>query len=394
MDYTFLVILGGRKTSLCFQVCFICLLLLFLAVITAFADSPISGYNPATLASGETGVSVIGKSFWADNAVPLRAIYFDKWEGLYTPSNTNNSDTYWYTDAGVSYKGWRLAGFYRGEQFLETNRDTLDLIRSINLKLDLPVGRLYDIDLNVNGFTAFGAEISKGIALDGLVPGLQIGFTARYLNAQMIQDGTMSGIAAPTTSSTYNFNFDLDYVYDTNFVYKRQNNPPESGNGFSFDFGAKYSWNDKFEASVLVRDILGYIYWKGAPYTLADATSSVKSFDSNGYQSFRPTIKGYEGYKSFTQSIPLKTDIDLSFRQGPFKLDSTINLIEDRAIYWLEADYFPTPKLILSAGYNVNYQAYSMGVSYESFTLKGYMDTVDLQRAKALGVVLSGSIVW
>jgi hypothetical protein len=389
---------GGRKTSpslaaVCFTVG-TCLLLLASTVINAFADSPISGFNPATLATGETSVSFDVKTFWADNALPLRAIYLDKWDGPYTPGNTNNSDTYWHADAGIAYKGWRVAGFFRGEQFLETNRDTVDILRMINLRQDLPVGRRFNVDLNVNGFTAAGVEVSKGVGLDRIVPGLKVGFTARYLNAQMIQDGSINGYALPITSKTYDFSLGLNYVYDTNFVYKMKNNPPDRGDGFSFDVGAKYSWRDKFEASVLVRDILGYIYWKAAPYTLADATSAVKTFDADGYQIFRPTIKGFEGYKNFTQKIPVKTDIDLSYKEGPFKLSGTLNLIEDRPIYWLEMDYYPLSKLVLSAGYNVNYQAYSMGVGYGKLLVKAYLDDFDLRRAKALGLILSCSFAW
>ena len=296
--------------------------------------------------TGETSVSFNVKTFWADNALPLRAIYLDKWDGPYTPDTINNSDTYWHADSGIAFKGWRVAGFYRGEQFLETNRDTVDILRLMNLRQDLPVGRRFDIDLKVNGFTAAGVEVSKGVGLDCIIPGLKVGITARYLTAQMIQDGTINGFAVPTTPKTYDLSLGIDYVYDTNFVYKRKNNSPESGNGFSFDLGVKYSWRDKFKASVIVRDILGYIYWKAAPYTQADASSAVKTIDADGYQIFRPTIKGYEGYKTFTQKIAIKTDIDLSYREGPFKLFGTLNLIEDRPIYWLGMDYYPLSELV------------------------------------------------
>jgi hypothetical protein len=353
-----------------------------------------SGFNPATLANGEGGATLNVKSFWADNALPLRAIFLDEWDGPYTPENSNNADTFWYADAGIAYKGWRLAGFYRGELFLETNRDTVDILRMINLRQDLPVGRRFNVDLMIKGFTAAGVEISKGVDLDRLVPGLKAGFTARYLNGQMVQDGKISGFAMPTTAKTYDLNLALDYVYDTNFVYKRKNNAPDRGDGFSFDIGAKYSWRDKIEASVLVRDILGYIYWKAAPYTLADATSDVKTFNADSYQVFRPTIKGFEGYKSFTQKIPIKTDIDVSFREGPVKLSTTINLIEDRPVYWLDLEYSPTSQLVLSAGYNVNYQVYSMGIGYGKLRFKAYMDDINLQRAKALGLLLSCSFAW
>jgi hypothetical protein len=148
------------------------------------------------------------------------------------------------------------------------------------------------------------------------------------------------------------------------------------------------------EASFLVRDLLGCIYWKNVPYTTAEADSDVKYINSDGYQAFRPTIKGYEGYKSFTQKIPLKTDVALAYSAGPVKLSGTINLIEDRPFYWFNLTYVPISPLTLTTGYNSNYNVYSIGVDYNLFQLKAYSDSFTFERAKALGLILSFGQNW
>lgn len=355
----------------------------------SLAQSPVSGFNPATLTNSPDGVFIEGQGFAGNNAVPLQAIFFDKWEGPFTPSARNNLDIYWKTDAGQVYRGWRIAGFYRGELFAETNNDTVEILRMINLEQELPVDREFEIDLKAEGFSAYGVEASRGISLDRFITGLTVGFTARYMRGEMVQEGTIKGNATATGSTSYDFDLSLDYIYDKNLIYDRKNTGSGAGDGYSFDFGVRYEFNKRLKGEVLVRDMWGRMYWSDVPYTTADATSDVKSYDEDGYQVYRPTIRGYEGYKSFTQKIPLKTDILLSYKEGPFTLTPTVNLIEGRPLYWMDLGYKATENTSFNAGYNTNYKAFSVGASYKKASLNLYSNDIYLNRADAVGLKLS-----
>ena len=50
----------------------------------------------------------------------------------------------------------------------------------------------------------------------------------------------MQGDVIPTGPKTYDFDLYLDYLYDHNYVYKRNDTIPGSGQGYSFDVGLKY----------------------------------------------------------------------------------------------------------------------------------------------------------
>ena len=363
-------------------------LLLLIASKEASAQNPVSGFNPADLSGTSYGVLINGGAFTADNArMPMIRLFENDWAAPGHPQDMNRAIAYWDADAGALLNGWRLAVFHRGEFLVKADRDTLEFLRMINIKEALPTGRAFDISLSVDGFSAKGVELSKGIEV---FKGLAAGVTARYLYGDMVQSGTVSGGVLATSPSTYDFNFLIDYDYDSNLVYPRKA-VPGIGNGYSFDVGLRYTAGAFFSAGVLVRDVLGKIYWKNVPYTTATAVSNVVTLDSSGYQQYRPTIQGFEGYRDFTQRIPLKVDIDLHGSVGPLTVSPNVNIINGLPLYWVFLDYKVSPKTSVNAGYNVNYRTYSLGVAYKKSLLSVYTSHIDPNKAASLGIKL---LIW
>ncbi len=360
----------------------------------ASAQSPMCGFNPARLSESADGAFLETNSFAADNALPLQAIFCDQWDGPFNPKGTNRLDTFWKVDSGLIYRGWRFSGFYRGELYLKTNQDTLQILHTINLKQNLAVGKEFAIDLQTTGFSAGGFEIAKGIKLNNIINGLSIGFTARYLSGEKIQEGTIKGELTPTGPKSYDFALLIDYIYDKNLLYTRRDTITGSGNGYSFDLGLLYAFGQTWEAEVLLRDIGGRILWKDIPYTTAEAISNVIEYDDDGYQIYRPTICGYESYKDFTQKIPMKTDIIFSYRKGPFTLIPLVNFMKSRPLYWMNLYYTAANGLSFYTGYNINYRAFSLGASYKKVLLGISASSINLNRAAALGVKLSARYEW
>lgn len=367
----------------------IILFLIFYPGSPIFAQSPVSDFNPAILTESPNGIFVNGKTFWADNSLPLRAIFFHKWGGPFNPEGINRSDNYWKTEAGLIHAGWRITGFYRGELFIETNKDTIKILRMVNLKQALPTGRAFDIDMKARGFSAAGVEVSRGLDLANVSEGLSAGFTARYLRGEKIQEGKIEGSVTATGPMAYDFSLLLAYIYDKNLIYKRKNTISGIGDGYSFDIGLRYTFKDNLSTEVLFRDIGGRIFWKDVPYTTANAASDIKRYDKDGYQVYSPTIHGYEGYKDFTQKIPVKTDIVFSYKRGVFTLTPTVNLIEGRPLYWIETAYQRSSNSSIMAGYNINYRAVSIGYTYHKVLFNIYLSDMDLSRANAIGLELS-----
>lgn len=388
---------GGRLVSPVFLFkSFIMLITLLSACslnVPAFAQNPLSGFNAASMVDEADSILFEMRTFFANNVLPIKAIFFDHMNSrTFDPDHTNRFDMTCTVHSGFIYRGWRLSALYRRELYLETNRDTVEILRMVKLKQDLPAGRVFDVDIQANGFSATGLELSKGVK--SIINGLTIGFTARYLKGEKIQEGRVEGQVTPHSSRSYDFDLFVDYIYDDNLIYTRKSTTPGYGNGYSFDLGLTYVLSRKFKVEALLRDIGGRIYWKDTPYTSADVTSEVKEYDQNGYQVYRPTIHGYESYRDFTQKIPLKTDILFSYMEGPFTLTPTINFIKNRPLYWFGLRYRATGILYLHAGYNLNYQLFSIGASYRKAVLSISGRDIDLNRAKAVGSVLSFSYAW
>jgi hypothetical protein len=350
-------------------------------------------FNPASLANGKSSVFYNVNSFGADDAVPLSTIFLNNgWGGPFHPKDMNNLDLFWNTDAGATYKTWRIAAFYRGELYLKANNDTVEFLRTIQLKQNLPTGRTFNIDLNARGFTATGLEASKGfdLASIGFPKGLTLGVTARYLKGYMVQQGSLTGTATPTSATTYDFNLALNYMYDHDFIYKRPDTVSGTGDGYSFDLGLNYVINPDISAELVLRDIFGRIYWNNIPYTDATATSQTQFFDSEGYMEFKPTISGYESYKDFTQYIPLKADTSITYHKGPFLISPEVMLIEyEGALYWLNTAYRINSRTWLDFGYNFNFNAFSVGLDYKTFSFALSANDIDFYKTGALGLNLS-----
>jgi hypothetical protein len=355
----------------------------------ANAQTPLSGFNPASLASTEDGVFIENSTFLATSVLPLQFIYSDnQTEGNLSINRTNRVDIFWKADTGVIYHGFRIAVFHRGELFMKANEDMTEIYSLLKAKEDLPTGKIYNVRLEATGFKATGFEISKGLDLSRIVKGLSVGSTARYIRGDMIQELDLRGNATATGPKSYDFDLFVDYVYDKNYLYERRDvsSSDSTGKGYSFDFGLKYVINENLSAEINFRDLLGRIYWEDVPYTTADATSDVKEFDDEGYMKFRPTIRGYEFFKDFEQKIPAKTDIIFTYRKGPFVINPAINFIEKRPLYWITTGYEIKNDFSVQTAYNTNYDAFSAGITYKNSNLNLYTDNFTLKKAHAVGV--------
>src|SRR5690606_26892746 len=70
-----------------------------------------------------------------------------------------------------------------------------------------------------------------------------------------------------------------------------------------------------------LHDLLGQIYWRDAPYTEATVASTRTYYDSEGYAHRDPMMRAKEGYRSFTQNLPVFYQISLNKRiYGPLGL--------------------------------------------------------------------------
>lgn len=381
---------GGTAPSTFFLSLHLILLLVAICsnglVSEAHAASPLNGFNPARLANADNQAFVEATSFFGSSALPASEVFDNHW------NSGGDYNAYWNAASGVIMHGVRLAIINRGELFMKESNDAQTFFYRERKHLDLTVGKVYDINASVHGFAASGLELSYGHSLGALLPGLDIGFTIRGLRPTTLQDGTATGAVTPVTGQTYNIDMNINYFYDKNFLYKRSGAHLEGGLGYSGDIGLSYK-KDSFLAECLVRDIAGMLIWDSAPYTEAKAVNT-PSTTTGGYQTFTPTIQGYESQKRYYQHIPLKTDFIAQYDDGTYDGTFTVNLIDGDPHYWLEAGYSVNKSLNLSVGYNVEYSAVQVGMKLSHFTMALLTDNIDVDKVKCFGFKVAYGFAW
>ncbi|MCI4406389.1 MAG: hypothetical protein JHC35_03745 [Sulfuricurvum sp.] len=256
--------------------------------------------NPANI-QDKNDVFLTTSAFIATDPVSVKGFFDDNWGGNYTPRNgTNLALASARAEIGGTVNGWRIGYIHRLETMVEASRDFIDLIHTVKNSEDLPIGRQYNLDFKINGFQADGLHIAKAIPIyTSNDLNIQGGMGISLLRGIRTQQGLISGSATATSDKNYDFYGTVDYYYSSNYLYKLDVNTP-TGYGASSDIGLCVDWG-KFHSELAINDLLGFIQWDQAPYTNAILTSSTKSYDSNGYVQYSPTITGLEITKEHTQ---------------------------------------------------------------------------------------------
>lgn len=382
------------KAHFVIEICLVLVLVLGGDVGLVLGESPLSGENPAHIGMRGNQLFISGEVFSANTALPLRDLLRDDWEAPLNLSDDNRAMALWHLAVGNDWQGWRLAGIYRGELFLSTSRDTLDLLYRIKRHEDLPVGKTYVIDLQAKGFTAQGVQIGRGFDASHLFAGLRGGVAINYLRGRQLQKGDLSGNASALTNKSYNFDLQLDYYYDHNYLYDRAPLDDGWGDGYGIDAGFLVERATGWGGGAAVRDLCGTMIWHHIPYTNAIADSQSWSSDEQGYQLFRPTIHGFEGYHHFRQRISPKVDGELWYRAEHHSVGGTVNVIDGERYLWLNAGWHPSLQREVTLAYLPASQLLSVTLRHKLFTMRLGADHPNPQQARALAVMALWSHPW
>lgn len=371
------------------------LLVLFGGMVEpARGESPLSGDNPARIGAGGDRLILTGGVFAANTALPLRDLLRDDWGATLRLRDDNRALGIWRLAAGKDWQGWRLAGIYRGELFLSTSRDTLDLLHRVKRHEDLPLGQSYQIDLHVDGFTAQGVQIGRALDAGQLLPGLRGGVAVNYLRGRQLQQADLHGNASTLSRNSYNFDLQLDYAYDHNYLYDRAPLEEGWGDGYGIDAGLSIDRSRGWGGGVAVRDLFATMIWHHIPYTRARADSQSWSYDEDGYQRFQPSIHGFEGYRRLRQRLAPKVDGELSYRGEALSGGGTVNLVDGERYLWLNGGWQPSPQREVTLSYLPVGKILAVAWRQELFTVRLSADHLDPHQLRALEVMALWSQPW
>lgn len=210
--------------------------------------------------------------------------------------------TYNKVEVGVAGQTWHLGVLSRYDYLMTFSNQTAELYYLTKNHLPLDTGKTYALNIEVH------QQFSRGLRLGfqhQITSSINAGISLSYLEGIALTDGAINGSALVTDDKDYDFNFDVDYVYSRDALFSREVQSPQ-GKGYSFDIKLDWQANEALSGQLTVIDLLGRIFWDNAPYTIATASSSTKTYDADGYVRYKPLASGLEANRNFTQRLPRK----------------------------------------------------------------------------------------
>ena len=264
-------------------------------------------------ANEEDAVYFKTQAFIADDVVSIHDL-FHKWHGRFHPKGGDNlalDDAR--GDIGMSKKGWGYVGYaYRHQAFTRASRDLALLTwQQLNHK-DFTLGKEYDLDLAIKGYETDGIVFAKSLTLtDTATQRLTVGIGFSLLHGYNMQDGYLKGTARAESRKEYSFQAVSDYRYTRNYLYRLDVDDAD-GDGFTTHLSLDYRYG-RIRCHLLVNDLYGRITWHDLPYSFVELNSDNKSYDDNGYIVYKPTVKGVELYRDYTQKLYKKVRLEAGY---------------------------------------------------------------------------------
>lgn len=206
-------------------------------------------------------------------------------------------------ELGMRLGNWSLSWLTRYDYDLQFHPDTAELLH--HQENDLPVdrGRVYQLDLQARRMRAQGLKLTYAFQP---VSNVQGSLALAYLKADQLLDGRMQGDLTTNLDDSYSGDAQLDYVYNEDLLLGRAVTEPE-GQGVTVDLSLSWQPTPGWRLGVVSEDLYSQIRWDRAPYTQATVTSSVVTFDANGFIHTQPVLAGFEGYRTHRQHLPVRT---------------------------------------------------------------------------------------
>ena len=235
-------------------------------------------------------------NFNDSEVVPFQSVEKD-WASNYR-SGTHALSYQWY-ETGIRYKHWGFGLFQKNHTYLQFNSQTALIVHTIASKQPID-NQSYTVDLKVKHFNSYGLRLfNTAIAK----PHFQWLLGVSLIYGQDLVDGTLKGSVTALTNKDYQFNnIQLNYFYSKDKLFDQQAARPR-GEGYSIDSEIYWQPDRRIKLQFISRDLLGRIYWKNAPTTVAVIESDNKTYDANGYVKVNATLQGNQSTRNFTQHL-------------------------------------------------------------------------------------------
>jgi hypothetical protein len=328
------------------------------------------------------------QSFIADDPVSIHDL-FNRWHGSYHPKSGNNliiDDIR--IDIGGSSTQWGYLGYtYRHQSFTQASNDLILLIWQQLNHINFTIGKKYKLNASIKGYEIDGIVYAKQFPLfKKSNQNLIIGIATTLLHGYQIQDGYLNGTATAISNKTYSFNAIADYRYTENYLYNL-NVDKANGLGYTIDLSIQYRYKNLL-FNFIGNDIHGRIQWKRLPYSYVELNSQIKTYDSYGFTSYNPTIRGVEKYIDYTQKLYTKWRLEGVYTYNELsKITLGSDYLQEVWLPYIEFSHQFNQDIQASISYENRFKMVGLNLNYKnlSFTCKAN----DYDHPSALALTLS-----
>lgn len=331
-----------------------------------------------SLPAGATEIYLSQNTFSDSQAVPL--IYAkEKWNSDYTRGSYSHS--YVWSETGLRTKHWGVGLLYRFDIQAKYNSDTVDFLFRVKNKRELTPEKKYQLKIDINQLRTFGSRISYR----NIHNGLRYNIGVSILRAHTTTQGTLQGHAEILTQKDYEFEFDTDYFYSTDYLFDRQVQQP-TGFGLSTDASFSLNIGRYTRLSVQTTDIIGFIYWSKAARTVATGDSSVRNYDENGYLRYEPYITGTESYEKFIQFLRPRVILSASYHRKWFATKGELYYTNINSYLIPSIGVRLTGEVLLLVSRVLPTTATKLGMTGKTFGIEIFSDHWDYQKMHSAGL--------
>jgi hypothetical protein len=335
-------------------------------------------------------VFVRQSSTFFSESVPLKD-FEDDLKGGSEPVPGKHALTYNRLEVGFGWRNFELARFMREDYVFEYTPDTMNIIYWDKNKKRIPQGS-YDVYLKAQHIKTEGWRAGYRISLP---EDSHVRVSLNYMEAEDLLYGAIGGRVNVENGDISGGNLDLLYYYEEDYLLDRPNVRPADGKGYSFDVEAQINLQGGWRLDLNFYDLLGEIDWKNAPYTDAAIASTTTYYDSEGYAHRNPMMTAMEGYRKFTQKLPVFYQLSLAKDlYGPLGISYTrekYDSVEFNRLFLLcrlAGDFH------LKAGYDFTMSATWIGLESNAVSLNLATDDWSLVDSNSLILRLAGRLTF
>lgn len=354
----------------------------------AGADGLLAVVNPAVMApsSANWGVAFSGQYFEASDYTSMQH-FSDDWRGPYTPRDGKNLGvSFARADVSARHDSWSVGYFYRHDILLESNKDMTDIVHANKTRTPVPVGRIYDISLAMEGFEAQGVRLDKAYSwkAEGTM-NVNFGVGVSLMKGLRTRIGQAQGNAL-STATGYTYNVNLTDA-NNNKTYPFMPPGEVSSTGYALDLGLRLQWQDGKRLDLAVNDLVGEIRWKNLPQTIMNANSATTTYDAQGYIAFNPTMSGYNKRVSMTQKLDTKGSAQFHV---PFADGMSANLstewLKDNIFPRLGLEYATAHGMGVMADYDIRFRTFGLRMTWKEAYLAARTQSMNIDQSRGYGI--------